>query len=123
MFDFEAITARCTELAALPDDWDSYNGQPCASTAITAALTFCRQLTEAQPDCPDPWLDVGPAGTLALSWSIGADRALIIDFDAQGRGGYLVDCPDQHTEEYDDVPVNVLLALCASYPPLKGSPW
>lgn len=85
---------RLDELAALPDDWDSYGAPPPSATAIRQARGTLLALTE-QPDLLGvPGVNPAhiaplPSGGVQLEWT-GPRAEIEVEIDPEGKLAYLL---------------------------------
>jgi len=113
-----ASNRRLDELAALPEDWDSYGAPALSPTSIQVARTLLAALSGA-PALRDG-IEVNPihiaplpVGGVQLEWT-GPRADLEVEIDPDGRLAYLfVDrSGEQHTfTEAEDVPAASIVEL------------
>jgi hypothetical protein len=84
---------RLDELAALPDDWDSYGAPPLSATSIKEARGVLLALTEQPPlldgcEVNPTHIAPLPSGGVQLEWS-GAQADIEVEVDPEGALAYL----------------------------------
>ena len=89
-----STTRRLGELAALPDDWDSYGASPISPGSIQAAEDLLRTLDAQTGWRPGTTMAPShiaplPSGGVQLEWA-GPAMDIEVEVSAQGRLAYLL---------------------------------
>jgi hypothetical protein len=109
---------RLDELAALPEDWDSYGAPPPSATAIRHARRILLALTE-QTDLLDriavnpSHIAPLPSGGVQLEW-VGSPVSIEVEIDPEGKLAYLLinRIGEQRTfTEAENVPLAAIVDL------------